>query len=174
MGRIQRYGTRIWRSEMPIDRLGPGGACMVSIVHVRGVHATHTPAQHIPKCTTKMTCPLSTHNSLENRWSQTRQTIHHWIARDARRPMVFGFGGLRPTALELWVANGHIPPEKIDWSSGAIMGVYDPLNPQCTRYWGLCPPNIPQGWCWTGHLVYDPPSCIRYRHRSFTLYFLDR
>ena len=63
MGRIQRYGTRIWRSEMPIDRLGPGGACMVPIVHVRGVHATHTPAQHTPKCTTKMTCPLSTHNS---------------------------------------------------------------------------------------------------------------
>ena len=63
MGRIQRYGTRIWQSEMPIDRLGPGGACMVPIVHVRGVHATHTPAQHTPKCTTKMTCPLSTHNS---------------------------------------------------------------------------------------------------------------
>ena len=63
MGRIQRYGTRIWRSEMPIDRLGPGGACMVRIVHVRGVHATHTPAQHTPKCTTKVTCPLSTHNS---------------------------------------------------------------------------------------------------------------
>ena len=83
--------------------------------------------------------------------------------------MVYGFGGLRPTALELWVANGHIPPEEIDWSSGAIMGVYDPLNPQCTTYWGLCPPNIPQGWCWTGHLVYDPPSCIRYRHRSVTL-----
>ena len=44
MGRIQRYGTRIWRSEMPIDRLGPGVACMVRIAHVRGVHATHTPA----------------------------------------------------------------------------------------------------------------------------------
>ena len=63
MGRIQRYGTGIWRSEMPIDRLGPGIACMVRIVHVRGVHATHTPAQHTPKCTTKVTCPLSTHNS---------------------------------------------------------------------------------------------------------------
>ena len=63
MGRIQRYGTRIWRSEMPIDRLGPGVACMVRIAHVRGVHATHTPAQHTPKCTTKVTCPLSTHNS---------------------------------------------------------------------------------------------------------------
>ena len=45
MGRIQRYGTRIWQSEMSIDHLGPGGACMVPIVHVRGVHATHTPAQ---------------------------------------------------------------------------------------------------------------------------------
>ena len=47
MGRIQRYGTRIWQSEMSIDHLGPGGACMVPIVHVRGVHATHTPAQRL-------------------------------------------------------------------------------------------------------------------------------
>ena len=62
MGRIQRYGTRIWRSEMPIDRLGPGVACMGRIVHVRGVHATHTPAQHTPKCTTKVTCPLCLYN----------------------------------------------------------------------------------------------------------------
>ena len=53
MGRIQRYGTRIWRSEIPIDRLGPGGACMVRIVHVRGCtrpthqHSTHPSA--LPK-----------------------------------------------------------------------------------------------------------------------------
>ena len=63
MGRIQRYGTRTWRSEMPIDLLGPWGACMRRIVHVRGARVTHTPAQHTPKCTTKVTCPLSTHNS---------------------------------------------------------------------------------------------------------------
>ena len=50
MGRIQRYGTRIWRSEMPIDRLGPGVACMGRIVHVaRGVcgpHGQHSTPAH--------------------------------------------------------------------------------------------------------------------------------
>ena len=37
-----------------------------------------------------------------------------WIARDTGRPMVYRFGGLRPTALELWAGNGHIPPGEIE------------------------------------------------------------
>ena len=69
--------------------------------------------------------------------------VKYKVGRDTGHPMVYGFGGLRPTALELWAGNGHIPPGEIEWSSRAITGVFDPLNPQCTGYWGLCPPNTP-------------------------------